>query len=235
MVQIRGAKKGLSTHTRTHLHLPRRCRYARRSCAELACSAPGTGTAPHGAAPSPPPPHPVLPQMESLSKAYRKKTKTEHQTSSAFHPLLSYASARREVPAGSVLQGTRDAGRGARCRRAELAGPRSWQRSRPPAPGGHRAPRPAAATATPGPSGTAATGNLYRAAAAAHIGLAGRDGAERGGTGRGLRLKGHGPFPTAAGPCAPERGGPCAGCGVPCAAASWLAARSVQGSQNWVP
>lgn len=42
MVQIRGAKKGLSIHARL-LHLPsRRCCCARRSSAELASSTPGT-------------------------------------------------------------------------------------------------------------------------------------------------------------------------------------------------
>lgn len=64
---------------------------------------------------------------------------------------------------------------------------------------GHRAPLLPPAAATAGTLRHRRHGKLAAsgAAAAAHIGPTGRDGADRGGTGRGLGLKGHRPFPAA--------------------------------------
>lgn len=207
MVQIRGAKKGLSIHTRTHLHLPRRSRYARRSSHPAAPQVQGGGARLRTAAPSCAPfpaatarclqPSALAGTGDPSPKPTEKK-KTEHQTSSAFHPLPSYASERREVPACSRGQETLGAERSLRDCRAP------WARRRAPLmaalpPGqrqagiGHRAPR--LPPPPRGPSGTASTGNLQQAARQPRRTLARRGGTGRDGAGTPLKgspaLPGH--------------------------------------------
>lgn len=114
-------------------------------------------------------------------------------------PLPGYASERREVPAGSVLQGTRDIRRSVYCGTAELPsrgpGLRSRRRSRLPrqprrrqpqagiAPRRHRAPAPPTTPAPPRPPTPCPrreTCNKRRGSRGAHW----PDRVGRGGTGR---------------------------------------------------
>lgn len=172
MVQIRGAKKGLSIHTRTHLHLPRRSRYARRS-SHPAPQVQGGGarlrTAAPSCAPSPPPPPAVL-QPSALAgtgdpspKPTEKKLSTKLPLPSTPSPVTLQKGGRYQLAACSRGQETLGAERSLRDGRAP------WARRRAPLmaalpPGqrqagiGHRAPR--LPPPPRGPSGTASTGNL---------------------------------------------------------------------------
>lgn len=101
MVQLRGTKKGLSTHTRTHLHLPSRCsEELRRACLQhpqVPCGGGGRTAADS--------PLPALSSATALRPADlrggrrgnpfpRPKEKNKYQTSFAFPPLPGYASAK---------------------------------------------------------------------------------------------------------------------------------------------
>lgn len=202
MVQIRGAKKGLSIHTRTHLHLPRRCRYARRSCAELASSTPGTRRRGHGSAQplpavplSPPPPRPVLQPSAPGGTGNPSPKPTEKKKMNTKLPLPS-------TPSPATLQKGGRYQLAACCRRQETLGAECSLRDGRAPRARHRAPlmaalppaQPQAGTehrAPLLPPGAAALGSLRHgrhgklvtsgAAAAAHIGSTGRDGAGRGG------------------------------------------------------
>lgn len=141
----------------------------------------GGGKAPDSPLPavplSPPPPHSVLQPSAGGGRRNpfpKSNEKNKCQTSFAFHPLPGYASERREVPAGSVLQGTRDTRRRAFMRDGGAPQPRPPAplvaalppAPSPAAPGGHRASRPAALARRPRlrhrrrPAPLPATGNL---------------------------------------------------------------------------
>lgn len=212
MVQIREAKKGLSTHTRTHLHLPRRCRYARRSCAELASSTAGTGgrgTAPHSRSQLCPLPLRAARHGESPSGACRKKLSTKLPLPSTPSPVTLQKGGRYQLAACCRGQEPLGAERSLRDGRAPRARRRALLMAalppaQPRAGTEHRASRPAPAAAAAAVPGRRHPGippapplretcNQRRGSRGAHW----PGGAGRGGTGRGLCLKRHRPCPAA--------------------------------------
>lgn len=167
----------------------------------------------------PPPPHPVRQPSAPAGKGnpspkpLEKKLNAKLPLPSTPSPVTLQKGGRYQLAAccrGQETLGTERSLRDGRAPRARRRAPlmAALPPGQPQAGIGHRAPLLPLAAATPSSLRHRRHGKLAPsgAAAPAHIGPTGRDGA---GTGRGLLLKGHRPFLAAGVPGVPDVGGPC--------------------------